>query len=321
MFKCEWHPFRESQFGAYGVYSAVSQRLSFRNHAREDCGFLVVGFPNVCVCECRSPMRVSGGDWWGHSGAEAALTWESARTLGAFGCFIMMSLCCIAASGGAALYSEAERILQTLPLFFARLFFSVSLSLPVGVSFILFFVLFPPAGHRIPQNPPFVPFFTLISPLLLSGFVSLLSLPVALQLNRLMSLPRLNLTLVDDTAKTCYTWHSNKGARVISLKGISIAAIVSHIKGFWGTWTESGLCKYTSTLAAHGSRDGVVYVVEEALWRVLFIQVRSTSIRWKLWWLFFSWVPGNMTTWKIVIWRSKFDTFAVYQTTNETQIS
>lgn len=113
----------------------------------------------TCVCECRSPMRVSGGDWWGHSGAEAALTWESAHTLGAFGCFIMMSLCCIAASEGATLYSEAELNLQTLPLFFARLFFSVSLSLPVEVSFILFFfVLFPPAGHRIPQNPPFVPF-------------------------------------------------------------------------------------------------------------------------------------------------------------------
>lgn len=76
------------------------------------------------------------------------------RTLGAFGCFIMMSLCCIAASEWATLYSEAELILQTLPLFFALLF-SLSLFLswsksPLYSCFLCFFLPLATKFHKIP---------------------------------------------------------------------------------------------------------------------------------------------------------------------------
>lgn len=48
--------------------------------------------------------------------------------------------------------------------------------------------------------------------------LSVLSQPVTLQLSRLMSSPWVNLTPVDNTAKTYYTWHSNKDARGTSLQ-------------------------------------------------------------------------------------------------------
>lgn len=129
------------------------------------------------------------------------------------------AFCCSIVTSLHLLYSS---ICRSQSLLRRKAYSAYSISFPpircLFYAYSLFCAL-APQFHKIP--PLFL--FTFISPLLLSVFVSLLSQSEALQLNRLMSSPWLNLTPVDDTAKTCYTWHSNTGAGGISL--------VSHFQG------------------------------------------------------------------------------------------
>lgn len=88
-----------------------------------------------CTCSWRCLMRSA------YSGAETAV-------VGVFGCFIVMSLDSLYSSiRKSQWYSE---VCSPLP-------FSLALSFPLDVSFILP-LFFYPAGPSIPQNPPFVPF-------------------------------------------------------------------------------------------------------------------------------------------------------------------